>query len=92
MDIAISISEWIINLFKAYGVAGLVFAIFFVTLGVQRVDPAAHGWAIGFRILIIPGVMAFWPLFATRLLRGKTHPTEQTAHRLAAKQRVVAGG
>ena len=86
MDVAISIAEWIINLLKAYGIAGLVFAIPFVLLGVQRVDPAARGWAVGFRILIIPGVVAFWPLFAIRLLRGKTHPTEQTAHRLAAKQ------
>ena len=63
-----------------------MFAVPFVILGVRRVDPAAQGWAVGFRILIIPGVTAFWPLFAIRLLRGKRHPTERTAHRtLAAK-------
>ena len=92
-SIAISTVEWVIQLFRAYFTAGLVFAIPFVIFGVQRVDPAAHGWAVGFRILIIPGVTLFWPLLATRLLRGKRHPTERTAHRiLAAKSTPTPGG
>ena len=66
--------------------SGLVFAIPFVLVGVGRVDPhAAHGsW--GFRVLIIPGTMCFWPLLARRWLRGIAHPLgERNAHRCATK-------
>lgn len=45
-----------------YLCCGLVFAIFFVTKGVTIVDEGAHGATIGFRIIIIPGSMVFWPL------------------------------
>ena len=85
-SLAIAVVEWVINLVRAYAIAGLVFAILFVTLFIKHLDSGAQGWALGFRILIIPGVVAFWPMFAIRLLRGKGHPTEKTAHRLAAKQ------
>lgn len=80
----VAVVEWLINVVRAYVFAGLIFSVVFVLFGVQRVDPDAKGWNIGFRIIIIPGLCAFWPLFATRLLRGKQRPTERTAHRLAA--------
>ncbi|MFO1512855.1 MAG: hypothetical protein U1F83_08095 [Verrucomicrobiota bacterium] len=63
-------------------VCGLVFAIPFALIGVKQIDPhAAHGsW--GFRLLIIPGTMAFWPLLLKRWLRGaKEPPEESNAHR-----------
>ena len=70
----------------AYLVCGLVFAIPFALLGVRRIDPhAAHGsW--GFRLLIIPGTMALWPLFLRRWTSGAQEPPEEcNAHRNAAK-------
>ena len=53
-----------------YLACGLVFAIPFAWGGVKKIDPhAAHGsW--GFRLLIIPGAMAFWPLLLKRWLGG----------------------
>ena len=82
----VSIVTWAINVVRAYIIAGLVFAIPFVLFWAQRVDHAAKGSSLGFRIIIIPGVAAFWPMLAIRLLRGKTKPIERTAHRdLAAK-------
>jgi hypothetical protein len=69
-----------------YLIAGLVFAIPFVLVGVNRIDPhAAHGsW--GFRVLIIPGTIFLWPLLARRWMKG-THepPEENNAHRRAAR-------
>jgi len=69
-----------------YLLGGLVFAIPFVLVGVRRIDPhAAHGsW--GFRVLIVPGTMLFWPLLARRWIRGIHEPPEEdNPHRCAAR-------
>jgi membrane protein implicated in regulation of membrane protease activity len=74
-------------LLGCYLACGLVVAIPFAFVGVGRIDPhAAHGsW--GFRLLIIPGSTAFWPLLLRRWLRGvKEPPEEGNDHRLAARR------
>ena len=81
-----AIAETLIKIVRGYLFAGLVFSVPFVIFGIQRVDPAVKGWNVIFRILILPGLSMFWPLFAVRLVRGKRHPVERTAHRLAAEQ------
>lgn len=81
----ISLVEWLIKLVQVYFIAGFIFAVLFSLFGVQRTDPAARGLAPLFRLIISPGVSIFWPMFALRLVRGQQHPTEQTAHRQAAK-------
>jgi len=70
-----------------YLACGLAVAIPFVFFGVGKIDPqAAHG-SRGFRLLIIPGTMAFWPLLLGRWIRGvKEPPEESNAHRLAARR------
>lgn len=50
---------------------GVAFAVAFVARGVATVDPAARGGTIGFRLLIIPGSAALWPLLARRWLRAR---------------------
>lgn len=82
---AIVLVESLIKVLQGYFFVGLIFAVLFSLLGVQRTDPGARGIAPFFRLLIIPGVSIFWPLFVLRLLRGKQHPIEQTAHRQATK-------
>jgi hypothetical protein len=52
-----------------YLVAGLVFAIPFVIKGVTKIDEGAHGSTWGFRIIIIPGTIVFWPLLLKRWLK-----------------------
>ena len=71
-----------------YLICGCLFAIPFAWAGVKRMDPhAAHGsW--GFRLLIIPGTLAFWPLLLRRWLKGIHEPPEETnAHRRAANEK-----
>ena len=66
----------------AYSGLGLVFAAVFVISGVQRLDSEAQGSGIGFRLLIFPGVAAFWPMFLRRWARGITEPpVEENPHR-----------
>jgi len=84
--VAIVVAEWIVRLLGIYCIAGLLFAPFFAFKGVQRVDPAAAGGTLGFRLIILPGVVALWPLLALRWLRGGRPPAERNAHRDAALQ------
>jgi hypothetical protein len=69
-----------------YASIGLVFAVPFVWLGVQRLDSEAQGSGIGFRLLILPGVTAFWPMFVYRCSRRIAEPPiEKNPHRSSSK-------
>jgi len=45
-----------------YLFAGLAFAIPFVIKGVTQIDEGAKGSKWGFRLIIIPGSIVFWPV------------------------------
>jgi len=60
----------IFTLVAVYLAAGLVFAIPFVTKGVTQIDEGAAGSKWGFRIIIIPGVMVFWPLLLKKWVKA----------------------
>jgi membrane protein implicated in regulation of membrane protease activity len=69
-----------------YLASGFLFAIPFALIGVKRIDPHAVHGSWGFRLLIIPGVMVFWPLLLKRWASGaKEPPEESNAHRKAAR-------
>jgi GNAT superfamily N-acetyltransferase len=73
------------RLAAVYLAVGLLFAAAFSARGARAVDPAARGAGWGFRLLIVPGAAAFWPLLALRWLRGTgVPPTERTSHKSAA--------
>ncbi len=62
---------------------GVLFAIPFVCGGAGRVVPEARGATWGFRLCLLPGAVALWPVLAWRWWRGGPHP-EHNAHRDAA--------
>lgn len=69
-----------------YAGLGLIFAVLFVWIGVQRLDSEAQGSGIGFRLLILPGVAAFWPMFLRRWAQGIAEPAlEKNPHRVSTK-------
>jgi membrane protein implicated in regulation of membrane protease activity len=69
-----------------YLACGILFAMAFALSGVKRVDAHAAQGSWGFRLLIIPGAMAFWPLLLRRWRQGMPAPPEErNAHRQAAK-------
>ena len=55
---------------EAYLALGVLFALVFAFRWVERIDPAARTGTHGFRLLILPGAAALWPLLACRLLRA----------------------
>lgn len=58
-----------------YTAMGLVFACAFLTRGISSVDPVSKGSGIGFRLIILPGVAALWPVLLTRWIRAKGYAT-----------------
>jgi hypothetical protein len=54
-----------------YLLAGFLFGLAFVTRGVARIDPAARGTSATFRMLILPGSVALWPLLAAKWVRHR---------------------
>ena len=81
-----ALAKTIVYTMAVYASLGLVFAVPFVCLGVDRLDCEAQGSGVGFRFLILPGVAAFWPMFLHRLRRGILEPpVERNPHRLLNK-------
>lgn len=67
-----------------YWIVGIPVAIEFVSRRLALSDPAARGSGLGFRLLILPGAIALWPLLLS--WRRRTSPeAESTAHREAAR-------
>ena len=54
----------------AYATAGLLFALWFVIAGIGRFDAAARDSGYGFRLIVLPGVAALWPLLLKRSLEA----------------------
>lgn len=53
-----------------YSAIGAIFAAVFVMRGVSTVDHAATGSRWTFRVLILPGVAALWPIMLARWIRA----------------------
>jgi hypothetical protein len=71
-----------VDALSLYVALGVAFAVVFVSVGVKRLDSQAIGTGVGFRILIFPGSVAFWPLLLSRWARGNAGPpVERNPHR-----------
>jgi hypothetical protein len=73
------------RLVLGYLFSGTVFALAFVIWGVQRIDEEAERSGIGFRLMIVPGVIALWPVLLRRWLGLAPPPQERNAHRCSAR-------
>lgn len=75
---------WVLATYLA---CGLVFALPFAWVGAGRIDPHAAKGTWGFRLLIIPGATALWPVLLRRWLVGNHQPPEQDdPHRRATRK------
>jgi len=64
-------AEFFVAVLAAYGLAGGVFVAAFVIFGIHRVDPVAEHAPVGFRLIVMPGAAALWPLLLARWIRSK---------------------
>lgn len=81
------VALWVVRAVAGYVAAGLLFAIPFLWRGVGRIDPVAEKGTLGLRLLILPGVTAFWPVLLLRWISGvRAPPVECNAHRRRAER------
>jgi hypothetical protein len=80
----LALIEWFVRIAFAYAVVGALFAVPFAWKGAGRIDPAAARAPFGFRLLLLPGACALWPLLLVRWMRGAAPPDERTPHTVAA--------
>jgi len=52
-----------------YLVLGVLFVIPFLMKGLTKGDEGANGSTIGFKIIIIPGVIVFWPVLVSKWMK-----------------------
>jgi hypothetical protein len=83
--VPLEIAEVVVAAFEAYALAGAVFALIFLPRAVSRLDPRVAGAPKTLRLLILPGIVALWPLFASRWIAGASEPIETNPHRAKAR-------
>ena len=67
----VTIVEGALAAVAIYLAIGALVALPFLTIGIGRVDQSARGAPWTFRILVLPGVVAMWPLVIQRWLSAR---------------------
>jgi len=67
------IIEIILIVVGIYLLLGVLFVIPFLLKGLTKVDEGTHGSTIGFKIIIIPGVIVFWPVLLSKWMKNRNH-------------------
>ena len=62
--------EIILTIVVVYLALGVLFLIPFLIKGISKVDEGAHGSTIGFKIIIIPGVIVFWLVLLRKWMKA----------------------
>lgn len=62
---------WMAAALNLYAAAGVLFALPFLAWGLPRIDPAARGSSLAFRLIILPGTVALWPVLLRHWLRSR---------------------
>lgn len=64
-----SIVGYILLLCATYLVIGVLFSLFFYAKGITKVDQGTEGSGLGFKLLILPGCIAFWPVLLSQWIK-----------------------
>ncbi|MEW5975987.1 MAG: hypothetical protein AB1898_09310 [Acidobacteriota bacterium] len=75
----VELAEWVVSAAAGYALLGGLFALPFLTVGVGRVDPRARNAGWSFRLMILAGVVALWPVLLLRWRQRRTQPATAAA-------------
>ena len=68
--------EVLVNLFLTfvgiYMLVGLIFYFPFIKTGIEKIDQNAKDTNIGFKLIILPGVITFWPFLLRKWVNSKS--------------------
>ena len=67
---AIVWAEWLLWASCVYLVVGALLGLAFLIFGIKRVDPAAIGAPITFKLIVLPGTIILWPVVLIMWLRS----------------------
>ena len=81
---SLAVASTLVGIAAVYLAIGVAFGLWFVLRGVNRLDSGAAQGTWGFRVIILPGAAALWPLLAMRVARRAAPPFERTPHKRAA--------
>ena len=62
-------AEILLIIVAIYLVLAVLFVFPFLMKGLNTVDEGANGSTIGFKIIIIPGVIVFWPVLLSKWIK-----------------------
>lgn len=66
-----SITALLLLVFYLYLLVGLLFALWFVFKGVQKLDSGMDGAKWNLRLLLLPGAVLLWPVLIRKYLKNK---------------------
>jgi hypothetical protein len=78
------LATWLVRAAAVYVAVGTVFSAFLLVRGLRRFDEAAAHGGLGFKLLVLPGMVALWPLVLVIWRRGQA-VQERNAHDRAAE-------
>jgi hypothetical protein len=79
--VPLEIAQFVVSAVESYALVGVGFALMFLPRAVARLDPRVASAPKTLRLLILPGVVALWPLFAWRWISAAPEPIEHNPHR-----------
>lgn len=68
---SVLLASIVLGIIAAYALVGAAFCAAFLARGLARVDHASHGSHPLFRVFIVPGVIALWPIVLRLWLRAE---------------------
>jgi hypothetical protein len=71
---SLELARWIVGAFGAYLFVGATCAAVFVSKGLQRIDGAAKDMPWMARLLVVPGLVALWPLMLAKWITRQQPP------------------
>ena len=71
-----ALANLIVGALGLYFVLGLIVGLIFIFGGAGKIDPAAKGKGLPWRVrlLILPGIVGLWPVMLTKLFTQKEPP------------------